>query len=129
MQVTDATGSGAGWNTQIAATQFVCQSGSCFTASNGPHNLDPNDPKGSPLYLTNVTAACAAGNGCTSPASSTPIATPVYATGAATPFYSDDVNAGMGISNVGTDLNLFVPGNTYAGTYQSVVTLAVVSGP
>lgn len=132
MQVTDATGSGAGWRTTITAASFVCQSNTpqdpCFTAgpSNTPATLDPS---GTPLSLTNMSAACVAGNGCTAPVSSGTVPTQVYASGTAAPFYSDKANNGLGIINVTADLNLFVPGNTYAGTYKSTVTLAVVSGP
>jgi hypothetical protein len=134
MQVTDATGSGSGWNTTIKGTAFTCQIGPCQGNGGTVHgqttldSTDQNNGTG-PLYLTNITALCATGNTCTPPSPASTISTPLYMTPSTQKIYSDDVNSGMGIVNVTADLTLKVPGNTFAGTYQSTVTLGVVSGP
>ena len=133
MQVTDATGSGSGWNTTIQGTAFTCQSGECLPSGtiHGQTTLDPADQTAGtgPLYLTNITALCATGNTCTQPSPASTPSTQLFMTPSSQKIYSDDVNSGIGIVNVTADLTLIVPGNTFAGTYQSTVTLGVVAGP
>jgi hypothetical protein len=137
MQVTDATGSGSGWNTTISGTAFTCQIGPCQGnvgnggGVHGQTTLDSTDQNNGtgPLYLTKITAQCAAGNGCTAPSPASTVSTKLFMTTTSQKIYSDDVNSGMGIVDVTADLTLKVPGNTFSGTYQSTVTLGVVSGP
>ena len=109
--VTDARGSGAGWNLQISATSFSDGSG---------HTLAPG-------AVTAVAAACVGGSSCTS--STNAIGYPLTVTGTAAKFYNAATATGMGKVNVTPTVDVVVPGNSYAGTYTSTVTLAAVSGP
>ena len=109
--VTDARGSGAGWNLQISATNFSDGLG---------HTLLPG-------AVSAITAACVAGSACT--AATNAITYPLTVTGTAVKFYTAAANTGMGKVNVTPTVNVTVPGNTFAGTYTSTVTLAAVSGP
>jgi len=109
MEVTDATGSGAGWNLQISGTPLSDASG---------HTLIQQANGGS--------FGCAPGSTCT-----IPIATPIPVTISKTPqtFFSVAPNSGMGTIDLSLGSDVSVPANAFAGTYTSTLTLAVVSGP
>ncbi len=109
IEVTDATGSGAGWNLQISGTPLVDGSG---------HKLIQQANGGS--------FACAPGSTCTIPIA-TPI--PVMISNTLQEFFSVAPNSGMGIIDLSLSDFASVPGNTFAGTYTTTLTLAVVSGP
>jgi hypothetical protein len=109
--VVDARGSGAGWNLTMSATSF---------SDGGGHTLAAGSVSG-------VTAACVAGNSCT--AASNAISYPLTLSGTAAKFFNAAANSGMGKVNVTPSVDVAVPGNAYAGTYTSTVTLAAVSGP
>jgi hypothetical protein len=109
--LTDARGTGAGWNLQISATSF----GDGFG-----HSLAPGAVSG-------VSAACVGGNSCT--AATNGISYPLTVTGTAAKFYNAATTTGMGKVNVTPTVDVAIPGNAFAGTYTSTVTLAAVSGP
>jgi hypothetical protein len=44
-------------------------------------------------------------------------------------FFNSAANTGMGLFTLTPTIGVFVPQNTYAGTYTSTLTIAVVSGP
>jgi hypothetical protein len=110
--VVDARGNGAGWNLQISATSFSDGSG---------HTLAPGQ-------VTGVSAACKAGSTCTA-ATSSGITYPLTITTTAAKFFNAALNTGLGKIDVTPTIAVSIPGNAYAGTYTSTVTLAAVSGP
>ena len=108
----DARGTGAGWNLQISATSFSDGLG---------HTLAPGT-------VTAVAAACHASSTCTA-ATSSGISYPLTVTGTAAKFFNAASNTGLGKIDVTPTVQVAIPGNAYAGTYTSTVTLAAVSGP
>jgi len=110
--VVDARGSGAGWNLTVSATSFSDGSG---------HTLAPGS-------LSGVVAACKAGNSCTA-ATSSGVTYPLVLTGTAAKFYNAAVSTGLGKFDVTPSIDVSIPGNAYAGTYTSTVTLAAATGP
>jgi hypothetical protein len=110
--VVDARGSGAGWNLTISATSFSDGSG---------HTLAPGT-------LTGVAAACRAGNSCTA-ATSSGVTYPLVLSGSSAKFFNAAVNTGLGKFDVTPTIDVSIPGNAYAGTYTSTVTLAAATGP
>lgn len=109
--VTDARGSGAGWNLQISATSFD---------DGASHSLAPG-------AVSAVSAACIGGSSCTGATNA--VGYPLTVTGTAAKFYNAATATGMGKVNVTPTIDVLVPGNAYAGTYTSTVTLAAVTGP
>jgi len=110
--VVDARGTGAGWNLTVSATNFSDGSG---------HTLAPGT-------ITGVSAACKAGNSCTA-ATSSGITYPLTVGGTAAKFFNAALNTGLGKIDVTPTFAVSIPGNAYAGTYTSTVTLAAVTGP
>jgi hypothetical protein len=108
----DARGSGAGWNLQISATAFT------DTAS---HTLAQGQ-------VGSVAQACTAGSTCTL-ATSSGITYPLTITTTAAKVFNAALNTGLGKINVTPTINVAIPGNAYAGTYTSTVTLAATTGP
>ena len=111
LNVVDATGTGNGWNLTVSATNFV----------SGAHTLAPGT-------ITGVSAVCKAGNSCTA-ATSSGITYPLTVNGTAAKFFNAALNTGLGKIDVTPTFSVAIPGNAYAGTYTSTVTLASVSGP
>ena len=110
--VVDARGSGAGWNVTIASTTYSDGSG---------HTLQPGS-------VTGVTQACHTGSSCTA-ATSSGITYPLSLTGTAAKLFNAAAATGMGKVDVTPTVQVQIPGNAYAGTYTSTLTLATVSGP
>lgn len=119
LTIQDTRGSGAGWNATITSTQFT-------TGGGTPSTLATNAST-----LTGVTSVCATGT-CTTPtnAISYPVAVPAAATApAAVKFFNAAANTGMGKFTNTPTIGVFVPQTSVAGTYNSTLTVAVVSGP
>lgn len=119
--LTDATGSGDGWNVTIAATQFDDGSGD---------TLDQAASK-----VTSVPVACHTGSTCTDPTNAT---SPIDYTGglgftadgsSTVKILSADATTGAGKFDVTPHVSVSIPANTHAGAYTSTVTLAAVDGP
>ena len=118
--VTDATGSGAGWNLTITSTQFTTGGGSPKTLATSASSL------------TGVTSSCAGGSTCTNPTNSVtyPVAVPAGSTPpTAVKYFNAALNTGAGQFTNTPTVSVSVPANTYAGSYSSTLTLAAVSGP
>ena len=110
--VVDARGSGAGWNLEISATAFSDGSG---------HTLAPGT-------VTAANQACKAGSTCTIAVNSG-ITLPLGITAVAAKFFNAALLSGLGKIDVTPTIAVAIPGNAYAGTYTSTVTLAATTGP
>lgn len=108
----DPTGTGAGWHVTIAATDFV-DGGNTIGVANFKAKLDDAN--------INVVA------GNTAPTSSIIAYTSLSTT--AQTLLSAAVGNGMGSYNFVPDFTLDVAASTYAGSYTSTVTVAIISGP
>jgi hypothetical protein len=110
--VIDARGSGSGWNLQISATTFSDGSGHTLAAG----------------QVSSVTQGCKAGSTCTVGTSSG-ITYPLTIGGVAAKFFNAALNTGLGKVDVTPTIEVSIPGNAYAGSYTSTVTLAAATGP
>ena len=110
--IVDARGSGAGWNLQISATTF--SDGSGHTLAQGT--------------VASAAQACKAGSTCTL-ATSSGITYPLTITTTPAKVFNAALNTGLGKIDVTPTINVAIPGNAYAGTYTSTVTLAATTGP
>ena len=110
--VVDARGTGAGWNLTISATDFSDGAG---------HTLLPGT-------VTAAAQACHSGSSC-SAATSSGISYPLTITGTAAKLFNAAANTGLGKVDVTPTIQVAIPGNAYAGTYTSTVTLAAATGP
>jgi hypothetical protein len=118
LSITDARGNGAGWNATITSTTFTDASSHTLATSASS--------------VSGVTSSCLAGGSCTAPTNAItyPLTVPAGATApAAVKVFNAAANTGMGRFTVTPTIGVAVPGNAYAGTYTSTVTVAVVSGP
>ncbi len=109
LTVTDARGTGAGWHLTVAATSLT----------DGTHNLAQS--------VSAIGQACASGSTCSLPTNS--VTLPVAVGTSGTSFYSAAAAAGLGKVSVTPTVQVAIPGNSYAGTYNSTVTFAAVAGP
>jgi WxL domain surface cell wall-binding len=108
----DPTGTGAGWNLTIAATDFT--------------NAESKTIAVTGFEVTLLDSAILLVDGNTKPTSSR---TTASALGAAQKLVSADVDTGMGTYTLQPTFTLDVPAATYAGEYTSTVTLQMVSAP
>jgi hypothetical protein len=109
--IVDARGTGAGWNLTVSATTFSDGSG---------HTLAPGS-------VTAVGATCVGGNACTAALNS--VSYPITIGTTAAKFFNASADTGLGRVNVTPSMDVAIPGNAYAGTYTSTVSLAAVTGP
>lgn len=119
LTATDTTGTGAGWNLTITSTQFT-------TGGGTPHTLATNAST-----ITGVTSTCASGT-CTNPTNAVtyPVTIPAGATApTAVKLFNAAANTGLGSFTVTPTAGVFVPASTFAGSYSSTLTVAIVSGP
>jgi hypothetical protein len=118
LTVTDARGSGAGWNLTLTSTTFSDGSG---------HTLST-----SASTIASVAMACVAGGSCTNATNAIgyPVTVPAAAVApAAVKVFNAAANTGMGRFTITPTINVAIPGNSYAGTYTSTLTVAAVTGP
>jgi hypothetical protein len=108
----DARGSGAGWNLQISATAFDDGLG---------HTLAPG-------VVSAAAQACHSGSSCTAAVNSG-ITLPLTVTSSAVKFFNAAASSGLGKIDVTPTVGVVVPGNSYAGTYTSTVTIVAAVGP
>jgi hypothetical protein len=114
-----SSGASPGWRLTITSTQFT-------TGGGTPHTLATTASK-----VTAVTSVCAVGP-CVNPTNSVAYPVTVPAAGvppAAVRFFNAAANTGQGTFTVTPTVKVSVPQNSYAGTYTSTLTLAIVSGP
>jgi hypothetical protein len=117
LTMNDLRGSGAGWNLTMTSTTFT----------NGTQTLGTTASS-----IASAASACTAGGTCTNPTNSIsyPLTVPAAATApAAVKVFNAAANTGMGRFTVTPSINVSIPGNSYAGTYTSTLTIAAVSGP
>lgn len=117
LSLNDVRGSGAGWNLTVTSTAFT----------DGTHSL-----ANSASTITGLTSVCVAGGTCTNPtnAISYPLTVPAAASApTAVKFFNSAAATGMGRFTITPTVSVAIPGNSYAGSYSSTVTIAAVSGP
>jgi WxL domain surface cell wall-binding len=115
----DTRGTGAGWNETITSTQFTTGAPNNYTLATNASTV------------TGVTQAGASG---TNTAATNSITYPVSVPAGSGPptavkLFNAAANTGMGKFTITPTVGVFVPQNSFAGTYTSTVTLAIVSGP
>jgi Regulator of chromosome condensation (RCC1) repeat/WxL domain surface cell wall-binding len=110
--VVDATGTGNGWHVTLTTTPFTGTGGKAQS-----HPLPSTS-----LHVSSVTSAPALPNGA-SPGNV------LDWTGAPTNIFSAATDTGMGTFGVTPAMTLTIPANAYAGTYQSIFTVAITTGP
>jgi hypothetical protein len=110
--VLDARGTGGGWNLSVSATTFSDGQG---------HTLAPG-------AVSAVSQVCHTGSTCTQ-ATSSGFTYPLTVTNTATKFFSAASNSGLGKVDVTPTFSVAIPGNAYAGSYSSTVTIAATTGP
>ncbi len=108
----DPTGTAVGWNVTIAATDFISGVNTIAVANFRAMLLDAN-------------ISTVAGN--TAPTSSITAYAALSTT--AQTLLSAAANEGMGTYNFVPDFELDVAAETFAGSYTSTVTVAIISGP
>lgn len=111
-----STGSSPGWHLTITST----------TLTAGTHTLPTTATK-----ITSVSSGCASGT-CVNPVNSVavPVTVPAASTApAAVSFFDAAANSGQGTFTVTPTFDVTVPQNSFAGTYKSTLTFAIVSGP
>lgn len=118
LDLSDARGTGAGWNITATSTAF----------NNGTVSL----PNGSTTITGPPTVACDSGVACVTPTSSItyPYTLPAAGTApGATKLYNAATSTGTGALTVTPTWRLLVPATAAVGTYTSTWTLSLVSGP
>jgi hypothetical protein len=108
----------SGWNLTITSTEFATGGGATFptTAST----------------ITGVAVGTCSGVQCSQPVNSItyPLSVPAGSTPpAAVKVFNAAVNSGSGTVTVTPTVSVAVPGNSFAGTYTSTLTVSAVSGP
>ena len=78
--------------------------------------------------VASVAAACHSGSTCTA-ASSSGVSYPLTIGTTASKFFNSAANTGLGKVDVTPTIDVAIPGNAYAGSYTSTVTLAAATGP
>jgi putative surface cell wall-binding protein len=118
LTVIDPRGTGGGWNLTITSTTFTT----------GTHSLS--------TMASNINAvpvvACTSGSTCTSPTNGItyPLGVPAAATApTGVKFFDAAANTGMGSFSITPIITVSIPANTFAGSYSSTVSVAIVVGP
>jgi len=119
LAVQDTRGTGVGWNLTITSTQFT-------TGGGTPNTLATN---ASSMTAVGVTPGTGTSTNPTN-AIGYPVAVPAASVPpTAVKFFNAAANTGMGRFTVTPTIGVFVPQNSYVGTYSSTLTVAIVSGP
>lgn len=110
-------GGAAGWNLSITSTQYT--TGTAKLATNAS-------------AVTAVSATCNSGGSCSSPSST--ITPPVGVPAASSPpmpvkFTNATAGSGIGLFTITPTIAVSVPQNSFAGAYQSTLTVSLSSGP
>jgi len=113
--VTDATGSGLGWNLTISASTFT---GTGTT----PPTLDPA------ALAVGAAPAISTTSG-TAPTDGVTYSGPLTVTSGGVKYFSATAGTGMGDSTETATMNLAIPAATKADAYTSTVTVAILSAP
>lgn len=120
LTVNDARGSGAGWNLSITSTAFTSGSQSLSNIA-------------SSINTAPAVVCSGSGSHCTSPDDSAityPVGVPAGTSAPpAVKFFDARANTGLGKFTITPTVTIAIPGNTYAGTYTSTVTIALNVGP
>jgi hypothetical protein len=117
LTMNDLRGSGAGWNLTMTSTTFT----------NGTQTLATTASS-----IASTATACTTGGTCTNPTNSIsyPLTIPAGTTApTAVKVFNAAANTGMGRFTITPSINVAIPGNSYAGSYTSTLTIAAVSGP
>jgi hypothetical protein len=119
MSVTDARGTGLGWKIKLSST--------VMTKSGVPARTIPQ----SGHYVTNVNLDNFVGSEPTNNVTSASWVDPIPATDGTnfTNLFNAADGTGMGNSTQTITTNLAIPANTYAGTYEAVITVSLETGP
>jgi hypothetical protein len=118
LNVTDARGSGAGWNVSVTSTTFTDAAGATL-----PDRAST---------ITAVSETCQGVGACTEPVSSStyPLPLPAAATApAGVVLFDAAAGTGMGAFTLTPSIDVTVPGSSYAGRYRSTVTITAAAGP
>ena len=118
LTLTDARGTGAGWNLTITSTTF--NDGASHTLATTASSI------------SSVAMTCVAGGTCTNATNSItyPTTVPAAATApAAVKLFNSAAASGLGRFTITPTIAVSIPGNAYAGSYSSTITVAAVSGP
>jgi hypothetical protein len=118
LTLTDARGTGAGWNLTLTSTTFSDGAG---------HNLATTASQ-----ISSVAMACVSGGTCTSPTNAIayPVTVPSATTApAAVKVFNSAAATGLGRFTITPTIAVSIPGNAYSGSYASTLTVAAVSGP
>ena len=117
LTMNDLRGTGAGWNLTMTSTTF----------NNGTQSLATTASS-----IAAVTSACVGGGTCTNATNAItyPLTVPAAASApAAVKVFNAAANTGMGRFTVTPSINVSIPGNSFAGSYTSTLTIAAVTGP
>jgi hypothetical protein len=112
--VNDATGTGDGWTLSISAERFENEDGKLLAAN--------------ALTVTAVDVACKNSGECPNDVADRSGLSQVVDTSAGT-LLTAAADTGMGYFTTDTSLSLAVPASTYAGTYESTITLTLAATP
>jgi WxL domain surface cell wall-binding len=123
LTVNDPRGNAAGWNLTITSTTFTGT-----TSSSNQLSTTASSINAAP------TVVCSGvGGHCTNPDDgviSYPVGVPAGASAPpAVKFFDARANTGLGKFTITPTVTIAIPGNTYAGTYISTVTIALSIGP
>jgi hypothetical protein len=119
VEVIDPRGTGTGWNLTVTSTQFLDGAGHRFPAAAST--------------ITGTTNSCGPTSTCTTATNSVVNSNLALPAGVAAPaavkYFNATATTGLGKVDVNATVSVLVPANVFAGTYNSTVTVSIVSGP